>query len=250
MAHLSFRRLIGMALGSDQGSGNLITEERPVSDFTQLVFSGIGDMTIEQTGTESLVIEAEDNIMPEITTTVQNHALTIGLKHHANLRPAKKIRYRLTVKDLSSIKLSGVGNVTVPQFDTRDLALTVSGAGNSDMRQVTVTTLSVTLSGAGSLSVAGIAHTVTTMLSGTGTLTLSGTTHEQSVALSGAGSYHGDDLASDRATVRVSGVGKATVRVSGELDATVSGVGSIRYIGNPLLSKRVTGVGSISQKIG
>jgi len=39
-----------------------------------------------------------------------------------------------------------------------------------------------------------------------------------------------------------------TVNASDELDANVSGTGTIWYIGSPKLEKSVSGVGSIKQK--
>jgi len=50
------------------------------------------------------------------------------------------------------------------------------------------------------------------------------------------------------ARVGISGTGSAHVRVSEQLDARVSGVGSIVYSGNPSVRKSVSGVGRISQR--
>ncbi|HWL48440.1 MAG TPA: DUF2807 domain-containing protein, partial [Acidimicrobiia bacterium] len=51
-----------------EGSGNVITESREVSDFNEIVLGGSGRVMVEVTGTESLTIEAEDNIMPLLET--------------------------------------------------------------------------------------------------------------------------------------------------------------------------------------
>ena len=42
------------------GSGQLVTETRPVGGFTAVVVSGAGHLTIEQTGVESLQVTAEE----------------------------------------------------------------------------------------------------------------------------------------------------------------------------------------------
>jgi hypothetical protein len=210
------------------GSGTVITEERPVGDFTQVMCSGVGNLIIEQTGTESLAITAEDNIVPLITTEVGASVLRIGMKPGFTPKPTKPITYRLTVKHLEGIRMSGVGDVTAQQLDGRDLDITLTGAGSGTILGLTILHAHVTLSGAGDL-------------------TLAGTTAELTVKVSGVGSFHGGDLQSEKADVRVTGAGSATVRVSNELNATVSGVGSINYIGDPLLARRITGVGKVAK---
>jgi len=37
-------------------------------------------VTIDQTGTESLTIEADDNLLPKVTTTVDNGTLKFGVE--------------------------------------------------------------------------------------------------------------------------------------------------------------------------
>jgi len=51
------------------------------------------------------------------------------------------------------------------------------------------------------------------------------------------------------AVVTLSSMGSATVRVSGTLDVTISGSGTVYYIGNPVITSNITGTGSL-QKIG
>jgi hypothetical protein len=62
--------LLVTACSVTRGSGQLTTESRPVSGFTKVELSGTGELTIEQTGTESLTISAEDNILPRLTSEV------------------------------------------------------------------------------------------------------------------------------------------------------------------------------------
>jgi hypothetical protein len=64
--------------------------------------------------------------------------------------------------------------------------------------------------------------------------------------LGGAGELSLADLTADHAAVRLSGLGKAEVNVTGELDATVSGVGSIEYHGQPTVRRHISGLGDVS----
>ena len=55
--------------------------------------------------------------------------------------------------------------------------------------------------------------------------------NELDLSISGSGGYHGDDMRSKRANVHISGSGRAVLAASEELNAGVSGSGSIEYVG-------------------
>lgn len=209
LAALAIATVSLAACGNVVGSGNVKTETRNVSGFSGVSLSGAGALNIAQTGTESLSITAEDNILPVITTQVVNNQLEIGYQSGTTIQPTKPVIFNVTVKTLDTLDISGAGNVTATG--------------------ITATALTINLSGAGNISI-------------------SGTTQSQDVSLSGAGSYSARDLTSQNATVHLSGVGKATVTVSGTLDATVSGAGNVTYYGNPTnVKQNISGVGSIKQ---
>ncbi len=210
-----------------QGSGTLKTEVRPVRGIAAVTLAGIGNLIIEKTGTESLTVSAEDNLLPLIQTEMQGATLVISVKSDHNIHPTKPITYVLTVNDLARITLSGAGSISSAGFHTAALALTLSGAGSANFTDLEVADLNTTLSGTGSISITG-------------------TTQTMEMSCSGVGQFSGKDFASQVATVSLSGVGSAAVRVSGALTATVSGVGSLTYYGHPAsVKQRVTGIGSV-----
>ena len=84
--------------GGVTGSGNLKTEVRQVSNFSQVDFSAVGTLTIEQTGIEGLSITADDNILPILTSDVSNGVLHLGAKDNQNYTTEKPITYLLSVK--------------------------------------------------------------------------------------------------------------------------------------------------------
>jgi Putative auto-transporter adhesin, head GIN domain len=192
-----------------RGSGTLKTESRAVSGFTAIDLSGSGHLTIEQTGTESLTIEAEDNILPLLTSDVSNGTLRLGQKNDTNILTTKTINYRLTVRDLNELTVSGSGEVTAPS--------------------ITVSTFTVTLSGSGSM-------------------TLGGTADTQTVTISGSGRYDAAKLASTSVTIDISGSGTAVVMPSDTLNATIGGSGTLEYIGNPTVTQNISGSGRISKR--
>jgi Putative auto-transporter adhesin, head GIN domain len=192
-----------------QGSSQVVSAARKVSGFTGVELEGIGELRIQQTGTESLTIEAEDNILPLLTSDVSNGTLRLGTKRNVHLVVTEPIIYHLTVKDLSNLSVAGAGDASAPNLETDTLTVAISGSGN---------------------------------------VATGGTADTQNVQISGSGTYTAEDLASRAAIITVSGSGDVVVRVSETLDATITGSGSIAYIGNPTVTQRISGSGTITQR--
>jgi hypothetical protein len=215
--------------GIIQGSGNIQSETRDVSDFTGVDFAGSGEVNIVQGETEGLTIEADDNLLPYITSTVLRGTLRIGFDNRGALqipRPSRPIRYTVNVRNLNALEMSGAGEVYAEQLTADSLAVTQSGAGKMTVDNLTVDELAVELSGAGNVI-------------------LSGRATDQTVELSGFGSYEAGNLQSQRANIELSGAGSATVWVQEMLNAELSGAGSVRYYGSPQINSETSGLGSV-----
>lgn len=211
-----------------RGSGNVINESRQVSGLNEVVLTMSGDLTIEQNGTEALTIEGEDNIVPLITTEVTGNRLTISTKGTTGFSTTKPLRFQLSVKDLAHIRASGSGNISMQGLNSDRLGVETTGSGDITAKDIAASTVTARTSGSGNIVVAGKAES----------LDITGT---------GSGNYMGRDLQSKSAKVVLSGSGDATVRVSDTLDATVSGSGSVRYIGDPTVTRHDSSSGEIVQ---
>lgn len=86
-------------------------------------------------------------------------------------------------------------------------------------------------------------------LSGAAELDMNGTVDDLEIKVSGAGDIDTRDLTARHVKVRISGAGNADLTATESLDARVSGVGSVKYWGDPETRKTsVSGIGSISAK--
>jgi hypothetical protein len=202
------------SLSSSQGdassnTGGMTSEPRDVSGFDEVELRGVGNLSIQQADNESLTVEAEEDVLPKIRTEVENKRLIIGPEPGTSINTTKPINYRLTVKDLNALEVSGSGNVEAEGIDTDELAVHISGAGDVEIR---------------------------------------GSANSQEVDLSGSGDYKAEDLESKEAKIDVSGSGSATVNVSDELDAEVSGSGSVEYVGDPIVNQDVSGAGEVRKE--
>ncbi|MBF6592525.1 MAG: DUF2807 domain-containing protein, partial [Ktedonobacterales bacterium] len=110
--------LVGCARVGGSGSSSLKTETRTVSGFTRVTLAGNGELTIEQTGVESLTITADATILPSLTADVVDGQLTLGIKPNVSLQTSNPIRYHLTVKQLSALAITGSGDATMAKLTT------------------------------------------------------------------------------------------------------------------------------------
>ena len=209
------------------GSGNVINQTRSIQGVDQVSLDGAGTVLLIQGNQESLTIEAEDNIIPHIVSSVTGNRLAVSYDN-TTPSPTRPVKFHLTVNDLSSITLSGAVKVETSGFKTRSLALSINGAGEGNMSGLAINTLTVTLSGAGKMNMAG---TVT----------------DQTITISGAGDYQAGNLKSRNTTISINGAGKGTLNVSSILNATINGTGDISYLGNPQVNRQINGAGTVRQ---
>ena len=200
----------GCMLNGIAGSGKIVTEPRTVSGFSTVSLSGSGQVLIEQTGTESLTVTTDDNLLPYIKTEVHGNTLELGTKDPmTNLNPSRDLVYKLTVKRLDGLDVSGSGEVDLKGLAQDQLKVRISGSGD---------------------------------VSG------QGTADDLDLRISGSGSYRGPELKSKRATVGVSGSGSAVVNAGETLKANISGSGAVEYVGDPQITQNISGSGSVRRR--
>ena len=196
------------ASGTADGPGDVASETRDVSGFDEVELSGVGNLSIRQTGTESLTVEAEEGVLPKIRTEVVNDRLVIGPEPNTSIQTNRPINYNLNVEDLRALKVSGSGDVEAQGISTDALMVTMTGSGTAQM---------------------------------------SGKAASQEINISGSGDYRAENLESEEVKIDVEGAGSAVVNASGTLDAKVGGVGSVEYVGNPRINQQVSGVGRVNE---
>ncbi|HNR02587.1 MAG TPA: head GIN domain-containing protein [Anaerolineaceae bacterium] len=205
-------------------------EKRDVSGFSALVFRGMGRIDLLQGDHEELVIEAQPEIRSRIKTEVREGTLYIDYdedwRDWTGIRSLSgdKIVFKLTMREINAISVSGVGSLDTPRIETSSLTLAITGPGLLTVGTLKTSTLAVNLSGVGAIDLAG-------------------QTDEMTVTLSGAGSFKAARLEAGKASVRLSGVGTVSVWAKNSLETSISGAGVIEYYGSPQLSRSNTGLG-------
>jgi hypothetical protein len=233
--HLLFVLMIAILLAActlnvgDQitGSGKVISAARPVDSFTKLESTCSADVVLVQGSPQAVLIEGEDNILPLIETKVSGGKLTISTKPNTSIRTTQALIVHITVPELSSIRLTGSGNVDAKNLASASLDLEITGSGNIQIGSLGTPSLQAKISGSGDISIEG------------------GNINSQTIGLSGSGNFEAKSLESRMADITISGSGDATLWVTDNLTANLSGSGDVNYYGTSGLDKRVTGSGSV-----
>jgi len=210
------------------GDGNVKKESRTVADFNSLSSHGAINVTISYGNSNSIQVEADDNLLPYIETNVENGKLIIQTKKNVNLRTRRKIIVSVSMIKINALQLSGSGNIDGNGSFTADeeTKIMLSGSGNIHLTSGTFKNLNLAISGSGNILVKG------------------GSANSVLVAVSGSGNADCSGITADQADVKISGSGNAKVNVSKSLTANISGSGNVYYKGNATdISTRIIGSG-------
>jgi Putative auto-transporter adhesin, head GIN domain len=198
--------IVGGAVGV-RGSGKTVTESRDVSGFDEIAVLGSGVVVVTVDGTESLVVEAEDNIMPLLRTEVRNGRLELGPKQ--SISPTEEIRYTISAASLEGVSISGSGDISATGVDSKSFSVAITGSGHI-VPTGTTGDLAVDISGSGNFEGAGLeARIGEVTISGSGSAAVNVTdTLDVTIAGSGGVSYSG----TPSLTTSISGSGDVTRR--------------------------------------
>ncbi len=209
-----------------QGDGMVLSETHQLRAFHSIDIRGMFDVTLSQGDEGQVILETDSNLHELVSIAVEDSILYIDSSREVIPRPntmTLDITYpclkKLTVGGAS--KLSSSGRILAGE-----LMLDFIGAVNAELG-MEVTRLSTRVSGAANIW-------------------LEGNAQSHFLELSGASNIRAEKLLSSETELKLSGTGSAHVHASKRLVATLSGIGSIRYYGDPPnVITRKTGLGSI-----
>ncbi len=206
-------------------SGVVITEPREVKDFNEVSLRGFGDLLIQQGDEEELIVEAEESLLPNIITEVRDHRLNIEYRSSLGLEQSRRpIVYHLTMREIQGVDISGSGSLEAENIKANLLNMGVSGSARLQIDGLEAVKL--------------VMH-----ISGTGKVEITGNVPEQEISVSGSGHVQAWGLTSSDVKVNVSGSAGVTVRAKKTLDVTISGIGTVEYLGDPKVQKHISGIG-------
>ena len=212
-----------------RGNGVQKVEDRNAGSFTGVSASGSMDIIVSAGATNTLKIEADENLMQYIEVSNDGGVVRVHTKRGYNLRPQTAIKVYATAPSFTVLEVSGSGKIT-------------------SRGKITATDrLHTEVSGSGDIILEVDAPRIETEISGSGTAKIKGTSRDFSAQVSGSGDIHCFDLMTETAEIDIAGSGNAEIFASKSLDVEVAGAGDVRYKGNPTVKQSTSGAGSVKK---
>lgn len=234
-------------------------ETRDVSTFREISYRVSGKLYLRQGSPQKVVLEGDSEDLREIETEVKGDRLIIRNPEENSWfswgnDSRRRINVYITMENVDALYVSGSGDLLAETvIKSGDLDLRVTGSGDMELQADLTGDLRADVSGSGNLKVKGkcrdltssvsgsgkvyIAHTIEGTakfsMSGSGKVLAAGKAQAVKADISGSGKLLAADLETDRCEVRITGSGNVQINVKSELDARITGSGSVSYKGSP-----------------
>ena len=133
--------------GCDIDNGNIMSQERTVEGFNGIKLDGAGNVNIHAGENFKVVVTTDSNHLDRVLTTVDGNILRITQR--SGSFNAKELTIDVYLPELTSVSLSGAGNLTVKTGNASELDFSLSGAGNINAQDFEVKNVNIIHSGVG-----------------------------------------------------------------------------------------------------
>ncbi|MEO8665073.1 MAG: head GIN domain-containing protein [Ignavibacteria bacterium] len=211
------------------GDGNVVQENRSVSSFDKIQVDDIINVFLKQGNTESVILESDKNLIPLIEIKVDDNKLYISTKDDAEIKKSTKMNAYVTLKDLKSLEMKGVGNV-------------------ESQNELKLESLWIENSAVGNLSLELDCDKLTADINSVGSAKFSGTVKNVSIDHNGIGNIKAFDLTADVLKIQSNGVGNSEVNSNNEIYIDLNGIGNVSYKGSAVVkAMNVNGMGKVKK---
>jgi len=202
------------------------TRTYKVQPFTKIHLEGGYKVILEQGTQQGLRIKTDEDNFKYIE--VQSNAESLSLKVTKKHYNFDDLVLYITFKDLEKLEIEGgICLETKGYVEVKDFYFHVSGGANIEMNMK-----------ANKLKVIG---------EGGVKIEFNGIAEELDATISGAGYLNATDMKTKRTNCKIEGACAASVYATEQLNANISGVGKIRYKGDPQVFKKIEGIGLVSR---
>jgi hypothetical protein len=190
------------------GSGEIVTEGREVTGFDEIEVTGLGQVVVEVTGTESLTVEGDDNVLPLLETEVSDGRLELRVPADTRFDLTEMVVYRVTASELSGLSVVASADIRATGIDAESFEIDIAGSGDIEV---------------------------------------AGRTGSIDIEIAGSGNVDAAEVLASRGEVDIAGSGDVTLNASETLDVAINGSGNVKYLGRPELDQSINGSGTISR---
>jgi hypothetical protein len=212
------------------GKGEVIRTSRDITGYNEIEMAFDATVYYTQGDYYSLEIEAQENLIGYIETTVKGNDLVIREKNGINFGKHDPIRIYITAPGIISLDISGSGAINVNQtWAGNDLLTSISGSGTINIPNLQCNRITSDISGSGNIEMNG------------------GSCNYEDFTISGSGSIDMRMVECDTTYAGISGSGDIYANIRKLLDATIAGSGNIYYYGTPAINTQISGSGNIQR---
>ena len=256
-----------LGLETVRGSGRISEEIHRFTGLTGVELATRGRLEIRLGDTEALQVAADDNLHDYFEITTDGGTLRIGARPGFHLRPSRRIRYTLTVREIESIRLSSSGDASASALRADRFEVRLDSSGDLSVDAIEADVVDVRLGSSGDLSVDTVqADAVDVRLDSSGDLSVDdlragslavritssgdvriggGEVDSLDLTINSSGDYDGESVRGPRATVVLSSSGDARLWADESLSARLSSSGSVSYRGDPEVVERTSSSGRV-----
>lgn len=197
-------------------SDNIVSKEYRLTAFEEVAMQCVGNVELIQSDSIDGVVEltAPDNYVELYQFESKAGKLNISFSEKNINIDSEHVKIKVYTTNLTRVKNSGEASISMDSLRTEGLKVSNSGVGSFHLQKI-------------------LAGNVTLNCSGVGSISINGQCDNADMSCSGVGSINAEDLKSQNTKAHVSGVGSISCYASEYLDGKVTGVGSLRYAGNP-----------------
>lgn len=188
------------------GSGNLVSEDRSVIDFTTVSVEGTFNLTVTQGEEQGVHIMTDDNVIGHVKTEVENGVLKLYLESGINYKNIDLV-VAISSVNLNGLKNQGSSTIAITTGDDNELFyVTNEGSGNIEF---------------------------------------SGASQELIINNEGSGRLSGFLFTVSKCTIGIIGSGNVEISCTEEMDVTIEGSGNVLYKGTPTITANIEGSGKV-----
>lgn len=201
--------------------------DQSLKPFTQITLNGNFNLEFIQGTDERVIMEGKEQVLDEIEIIQSGGKLTIGKRDEDQWKGMKKVYVRLYFRELNRMVLNGISQIKCETpIASPELTIECNGIRGIDMHLE-------------------VGHLVA-VFNGVGNTYLYGTADKADIDYTGIGNLEAFDLKTEQMKIESTGIGRVEVCALSELDVVASGIGSVRYIGNPNIKHfNGSGIGKI-----
>jgi hypothetical protein len=155
------------------GTGPVITKELTLDAFSRIENSAVANIYVTLGSPQSVVLKAQQNIIDVMNIGVFGDELRIELRSNTSIDTEEEIRFDITVEEITSVELLGVGDFILSGEYQDALTILLTGVGFVKAFDLEVGTCNITITGAGSCEV-NVRDELLVDISGVGNVTYIG----------------------------------------------------------------------------